>query len=130
MTGGKMISQSGAMFYCTNTSSVVNLRSAELVLSDTGDLLIVSAGRWGKDGKNGGKCVFNAEDQTLEGNITVDSIPFLVALVITVGTCKLDKVTDTPRNYDVITLDISVLMVSSAESLSQRRGNAWLFTYH
>ncbi len=74
MTGGKMISQSGAMFYCTNTSSVVNLRSAELVLSDTGDLLIVSAGRWGKDGKNGGKCVFNAEDQTLEGNITVDSI--------------------------------------------------------
>ena len=77
MTGGKMISQSGAMFYCTNTSSVVNLRSAELVLSDTGDLLIVSAGRWGKDGKNGGKCVFNAEDQTLEGNITVDSISSL-----------------------------------------------------
>ncbi len=77
MTGGKMISQSGAMFYCTNTSSVVNLRSAELVLSDTGDLLIVSTGRWGKDGKNGGKCVFNAEDQTLEGNITVDSISSL-----------------------------------------------------
>ena len=77
MTGGKMISQSGAMFYCTNTSSVVNLRSAELVLSDTGDLLIVSAGRWGKEGKNGGKCTFNAEDQTLEGNITVDSISSL-----------------------------------------------------
>ena len=77
MTGGKMISQSGAMFYCTNTSSVVNLRSAELVLSDTGDLLIVSAGRWGKDGKNGGKCVFNAEEQTLTGNITVDSISSL-----------------------------------------------------
>ena len=77
MTGGKMISQSGAMFYCTNTSSVINLRSAELVLSDTGDLLIVSAGRWGKDGKNGGKCVFNAEEQTLTGNITVDSISSL-----------------------------------------------------
>ena len=77
MTGGKMISQSGAMFYCTNTSSVVNLNNAELVLSDTGDLLIVSAGRWGKEGKNGGKCVFNAEDQALEGNITVDSISSL-----------------------------------------------------
>ncbi len=77
MTGGKMISQSGAMFYCTNTSSVVNLRSAELVLSETGDLLIVSAGRWGKEGKNGGKCVFNAEEQTLTGNITVDSISSL-----------------------------------------------------
>ena len=81
MTGGKMISQSGAMFYCTNTSSVVNLRSAELVLSDTGDLLIVSAGRWGKDGKNGGKCTFNAEDQTLEGNITVDSIKRLLNML-------------------------------------------------
>lgn len=81
MTGGKMISQSGAMFYCTNTSSVVNLRLAELVLSDTGDLLIVSAGRWGKDGKNGGKCVFNAEDQTLEGNITVDSIKRLLNML-------------------------------------------------
>ncbi len=77
MTGGKMISQSGAMFYCTNTSSVVNLKAAELVLSDSGDLLIVSAGRWGKDGRNGGKCTFNAEDQTLEGNITVDSISSL-----------------------------------------------------
>ena len=69
------------MFYCTNTSSVVNLRLAELVLSDTGDLLIVSAGRWGKDGKNGGKCVFNAEDQTLEGNITVDSIKRLLNML-------------------------------------------------
>ena len=81
MTGGKMISQSGAMFYCTNTSSVVNLRSAKLVLSDTGDLLIVSAGRWGKDGKNGGKCTFNAEDQTLEGNITVDGIKRLLNML-------------------------------------------------
>ena len=77
MTGGKLISQSGAMFYCTNTSSVINLNSAELVLSSDGSLLIVSAGRWGKDGKNGGTCTFNAENQTLEGTITVDSISSL-----------------------------------------------------
>ena len=77
MTGGKMISESGAMFYCTNTSSIVNLNSAELVLSDSGELLTVSAGRWGKDGRNGGSCVLNAEDQTLAGSITVDSISSL-----------------------------------------------------
>ncbi len=77
VSGCKLVSQSGAMFYCTNTSSVINLTSTELVLSNDGGLLIVSEGRWGKDGKNGGKCTFNAKDQTLEGNITVDSISSL-----------------------------------------------------
>ena len=76
-TNCKLISQSGAMFYCTNTSSVINLKSSELILSDDGGLLIVSKGRWGKDGKNGGKCTFNAVDQALQGNITVDSISSL-----------------------------------------------------
>ena len=77
MTGGSMVSNSGAMFYCTNTSSVINLNSAELILSDDGSLIIVSEGRWGKDGKNGGYCVLNAQDQTLEGSVTVDSISSL-----------------------------------------------------
>lgn len=77
MTGGKLISESGAMFYCTNTSSVINLKGAKLLLSDDGSLLIVSAGRWGKDGKNGGNCTLNAEDQTLEGSIVVDNISAL-----------------------------------------------------
>ncbi len=77
MTGGKITSQSGAMFYCTNTASVINLTGADLVLSEDGTLLIVSAGRWGNDGSNGGKCTFNAENQTLDGLITVDSISTL-----------------------------------------------------
>ncbi len=77
MNGGKMTSYSGAMFYCTNTASVVNLTAAELVLSDNGGLLIVSAGRWGKDGSNGGRCTVNAKDQTLVGDITVDAISTL-----------------------------------------------------
>ncbi len=77
MTGGEMTSRSGAMFYCTNTDSVINLQNAVLNLSDDGTLLIVSAGRWGKDGRNGGDCVLNAKDQVLEGTITVDSISTL-----------------------------------------------------
>ena len=77
MTGGEMTALSGAMFYCTNTASVINLQDAALNLSDDGTLLIVSAGRWGKDNKNGGRCTLNAEDQTLEGTITVDSISTL-----------------------------------------------------
>lgn len=77
MTGGSMTSRSGAMFYCTNTASVINLEGAELRLSEDGTLLIVSAGRWGKDGSNGGDCTLNAKDQTLTGDILVDTISSL-----------------------------------------------------
>ena len=77
MTGGTMTSHSGAMFYCTNTASVINLNDAALNLSEDGSLLIVSAGRWGKDGRNGGRCTLNAEHQTLTGSITVDRISTL-----------------------------------------------------
>lgn len=77
MTGGEMTSRSGAMFYCTNTDSVINLQNAQLNLSDGNTLLIVSAGRWGKEGRNGGDCALNARDQALEGDITVDAISSL-----------------------------------------------------
>ena len=77
MIGGTMTSHSGAMFYCTNTASVINLNDAVLNLSEDSSLLIVSAGRWGKDGRNGGRCTLNAEHQTLTGSITVDSISML-----------------------------------------------------
>ncbi len=77
MTGGSMTCGSGAMFYCTNTSSKVYLTDADLVLSEDGTLLTVSAGRWGKDGRNGGKCEFYATNQTLEGDIIADSISSL-----------------------------------------------------
>ncbi len=77
MTGGDITSLSGAMFYCTNTDSVINLKDATLNLSEDGTLLIVSAGRWGKDGKNGGDCTLNADSQTLTGSITVDEISTL-----------------------------------------------------
>ena len=77
MTGGEMTCNSGAMFYCTNTDSVINLSGAELNLSEDGSLLIVSAGRWGKDGRNVGACVLNAEDQILTGTVVVDEISIL-----------------------------------------------------
>lgn len=77
MTGGAMTSQSGAVFYCTNTASEIYLTGAELTLSEDGTLLIVSAGRWGKDGSNGGNCAFYADSQTLAGDVIVDAISTL-----------------------------------------------------
>ena len=70
MKGGSIKANTSAMFYCTNTASVVNLEGADLELSSDGTLLIVSAGRWGKDEKNGGNCTFNAVKQKLKGTIT------------------------------------------------------------
>ena len=74
MNGGEMTCLNGAMFYCTNTESVVNLSGAKLNLSQDGTLLIAAAGRWGKDGKNGGRCALNASGQALEGDIEVDAL--------------------------------------------------------
>ncbi len=74
MNGGTMTSGSGAMFYCTNTRSIINLSDAELLLSQDGSLLIVSAGRWGNEGKNGGKCTLSADNQQLSGTVYVDSV--------------------------------------------------------
>ncbi len=74
MTGGEMTSNNGAMFYCTNTASVIDLNGVTINCSEDDTLLIVSAGRWGRDGHNGGTCVLNAEEQALMGKITVDSI--------------------------------------------------------
>ncbi len=77
MTGGEMTAHSGAMFFCTNTSGEIRLCRAGLNLSGDGTLLIVSAGRWGKEGRNGGNCTLRAEDQALTGRITVDSLSSL-----------------------------------------------------
>lgn len=77
MNGGEMTAHSGALFYCTNTDSVINLKEAALNLSDDQTLLIVSAGRWGKEGKNGGDCELNADHQSMSGDILVDEISSL-----------------------------------------------------
>ena len=77
MRRGSMTCLSGSMFYVTNTDSVISLEDAALTLSEDGTLLICSAGRWGKDERNGGNCTLNAASQTLEGTILVDSISSL-----------------------------------------------------
>ena len=77
MTGGSMKANAGYMFYCTNTSAVINLEDTELIYSPEGGFLRVSSGRWGNDGSNGGECVLNCTDQKMEGEIYVDDISSL-----------------------------------------------------
>lgn len=64
-----------AMFGISNTNSVINLEGVNLEYSDDNDnILSAAAGRWGKEGSNGGHCTFNATNQALKGNFTCDKI--------------------------------------------------------
>jgi hypothetical protein len=73
-TGGTITSSNGALFYVTNTSATISLDSVTLVNNDSdNDLFVIQAGPWGTSGSNGGDVTVYATDQTLSGDITVDS---------------------------------------------------------
>lgn len=71
MNGGEMTSKKGTMFYVTNTTTEINLSDVDFESSDE-NFLIAAAGPWGNEGSNGGNVTLNANDQEIEGNITVD----------------------------------------------------------
>ena len=69
--------ESAPMFHVTNTKAIINLEKTELNFG-SGTLLDVSGqSQWGTVGSNGGQLTFNAKDETLDGNIIVDSISSL-----------------------------------------------------
>lgn len=81
MTGGSLTSNSGDMFYVTNTTSSIQLSGVSLTPATNTYLLLVSGNDssrgWGTAGSNGGKCTFTASNQQLDGNIKVDNISTL-----------------------------------------------------
>ena len=81
MTSGSLVSLSGDMFYITNTSSIINLSEVELTLAEDTYLLVVAGNNssrgWGTEAANGRNAILNLFEQTLAGNITVDSISTL-----------------------------------------------------
>lgn len=79
-TGGSITAHAGDMFYVTNTTCSISLSNVALTLFN--DTLLNVAGNssargWGTAGANGGTCIFTASNQTLKGNILVDSISSL-----------------------------------------------------
>jgi hypothetical protein len=85
MTGGTLVSKNGDMFYVTNTASVITLSGVDLTLADGTYLLLVagnsSSRGWGTEGANGGICEFNLSQQTVSGDIMVDSISELTMTI-------------------------------------------------
>ena len=82
MTGGNLTSNNGDMFYITNTDCTLSLSGVDIVNKDSDAYLMNITGNsashgWGTAGANGAQVTFTADDQTLEGDIKVDSISTL-----------------------------------------------------
>ena len=79
-TGGSITAKTGALFYVTNTHSIITLSDVDLTLAN-GKLLTVegnnSSRGWGTAGENGGQVEWIADGQTLTGEVTVDTISTL-----------------------------------------------------
>lgn len=82
MKGGSLTSKNGDMFYITNTACTMELDGVTLSNQDTDANLMTIAGNdashgWGTAGSNGAQVTCTAKNQTLSGNVTVDSISTL-----------------------------------------------------
>ena len=82
MNGGTLTSNNGDMFYVTNTHCTIDLTGVTLTNNDANAYLLNVTGNsashgWGNAGSNGAQVEFTANDQTLEGDIIVDSISTL-----------------------------------------------------
>lgn len=82
MTGGSLTGNAGDLFFVTNTHCLMTLQGVELVNTDASGALLRISGNsatrgWGKAGSNGAQVECTLIDQTLEGDILVDSISTL-----------------------------------------------------
>ncbi|MBR2571306.1 MAG: hypothetical protein IKE30_04180 [Clostridia bacterium] len=81
MVGGKLISNSGGVFYTTNTESSFVISGVEIEAQEGAYLLRAAGNRnsrgWGTAGSNGADCVFTAIDQEMAGDVQWDSISAL-----------------------------------------------------
>lgn len=82
MEGGSLTSHKGDVIYVTNTDCTIHLDNVKIKNEDKDGALLRVAGNsasrgWGKAGSNGGKAVFTADHQKLDGTIAADTISTL-----------------------------------------------------
>lgn len=70
--------EEGAMFYTTNTSADIVLEKTKLDFDSSKAALLTAAGNnsnnWGQQGSNGANITFTGREETLSGDVNVDSI--------------------------------------------------------
>lgn len=82
MTGGTLTAKNGDMIYVTNTHCVLTLSGVTIQNEDADGALLQVVGNsashgWGTAGSNGAQVEFTADNQTLNGDIVVDTISTL-----------------------------------------------------
>ncbi|MCR5700406.1 MAG: hypothetical protein K6G49_03215 [Candidatus Saccharibacteria bacterium] len=72
----------GDSFYVTNTTAEINLENNQIINNDaSGNFLRIQRDSWGASGSNGGTVALNLANQTVSGNIVVDSISKLTMIL-------------------------------------------------
>ncbi|MCF0146235.1 MAG: hypothetical protein HUJ73_06570, partial [Eubacterium sp.] len=125
MADGKMICNNGDIFYFTNTSAIATLRNVEIENHETDACLMRIVGNsearsWGKAGSNGAQVDFTAEEQTLDGDIVVDTISALNML--------LSENSDFTGTINVIENAQNGTAVSDNAVIALASGSTWTLT--
>ncbi|MBR5754049.1 MAG: hypothetical protein IKX83_06155 [Clostridia bacterium] len=82
MEGGKLTNKNGDIFFVNNTTTTISLTKAKIVnKDDKGIFLRACAAGWGSEGSNGGQVTLNADGQTIDGDMVVDSVSTLNLLM-------------------------------------------------
>ena len=75
MSGGKLTSNNGNVFYASNVNAAISLSEVEITNEDdNGAFLRAGASTWGTTGLNGGKITLYAAKQNIEGDIELDGV--------------------------------------------------------
>lgn len=78
MNGGSLVNANGDIFFVNNTACEISLYDAEILNNDADGLFLrAAAAGWGKSGSNGGKINLYAAQQSIVGDIAVDSVSVL-----------------------------------------------------
>jgi len=78
MSGGSLTNKNGDVFFVNNTVTTITLTDVEIVNQDAdGVFLRAAAAGWGSEGSNGGKVNLYLKNQSLSGDIIVDSVSTL-----------------------------------------------------
>ena len=77
MNGGSLVNKNGDVFFVNNTATEISLNNASITNEGDGVFLRAAAAGWGKEGSNGGQVKLTAENQTINGDMLVDSISTL-----------------------------------------------------
>ena len=75
----------GPMFYITNTTSVINLEGGNTLECSNGQLVNAAAGRWGKDGSNGGNLSLNIKGDSISDSVNADDISSVAVNILDGG---------------------------------------------